>query len=457
MNEIHNLLTQAAQLHNQKDYPKADALYRTILQKDPNNIQALHFHALILAENNQLDTSIELLERTLKSEPKRADFFHNTASIHARIGNLERAIELFSEAIFLKPDYAEAYFSLIEIRNNRNEFDLLNRIEEQLEDGNLSQQQKMNFHFAAARICDESEQFTQAFKHFQKANALRSAKYDINQFTTFVNDTINIFTPEFIRKHKEQGLYSHQPVFVLGMPRSGTTLIEQILSSHSMIFGAGELQDIPSIGAGMAQAIKPGTTYPSALTNTNADLINGFALSYLKRLQTMTQEDHARIINKHPFNFKHIGLILLMFPNAKIIHTTRNPLDTLLSCYFQNFTNGQEYSFNLDNLADYYTQYARLMRHWRKCYKGRFVEIKYEDVISQTERSSKLLMKYIGLPWEEACLDFTNNDRPISTASKLQARSPIYSSSVNRWKNYEKHIQPLIKRLKRNLEAIKNE
>jgi len=297
--------------------------------------------------------------------------------------------------------------------------------------------------------------YTEAFKHYQKANSLKKQSFDIQIFSTFIDQTIQTFTPEFVRQHQQDGLYSHKPIFVLGMPRSGTTLVEQILSSHSMIHGAGELHDIPSIGQAIAKATESQATYPSILNKAEPDLVNGFALAYLKRLGTISKHSE-RVINKHPLNFQHIGLIRLMFPNAQIIHTHRNPLDTCLSCYFQNFTNGQDYSFNLENLADYYSQYHRLMTHWRKLYKGKFLELKYEDLIAQTERSSRLMMKYCQLPWEEACLDFHHSNRPVNTASHQQVRTPIYQHSVNRWKHYEKPLQPFIKRLKRNLETLKS-
>ncbi len=237
------------------------------------------------------------------------------------------------------------------------------------------------------------------------------------------------------------------PVFIVGMPRSGTTLVEQIISAHPAAYGAGELPDI----IGLVRAL-PGflrnnrEPYPECVgeLNENAE----FALSerYLEKIR-LSPGDPERVTDKMPHNFLHVGLIALLFPNARIIHCTRNPVDTCLSCYFQDFMGRHTYAYNLEDLGYYYGEYRRLMAHWREVLPMQFMDVNYEELTANAEANSRRIIEHVGLPWDERCLEFYKTGRNVATASYDQVRQPIYRKSVERWRNYEQHISPLLSSL----------
>jgi hypothetical protein len=225
-------------------------------------------------------------------------------------------------------------------------------------------------------------------------------------------------------------------VFIVGMPRSGSTLVEQLLSSHSKVYGAGEFSDIKSIATKATKLIGGSISYPYYMPSLRENDFTKVADAYLKRINSLADGDYERIINKDPLNFKYLGLIVAMFPNAKIIHTRRNALDTCLSCYFQNFTRDQDYAFNLLSLASFYNNYKRMMSHWNTVLGDRIYHIDYEKLLLNQEEETTRLLSYCDVDFEESCLQFHKSVRDVKTANFLQVRKPIYQSSVGKWKDY---------------------
>jgi len=440
------LLKKATTLHNQGKIADAKKLYQQILTKEPNNAHAIHFLGLLASEENQLDIAKQNLETAIRLQPNNAIFHHNTAGFLSRIGDIEHAISHFKQAINLKPDYAEAYQGLTECTQFKGDTNLIDQINRQLNRNALSDLQANYMHFAVAKIHADSQNYDQAFHHYLLGNKLKHAKFNPDTYHQQIADQINTFTSELIYKRKEWGLYSHTPIFILGMPRSGTTLVEQILASHSSVYGAGELSDIADISRALMDKTRSNNSYPLCIPAlTHLDIIS-LGIQYNSRLLKLSSGTE-RVINKHPLNFRHIGLILSMFPNARIIHTARDPLDTCLSCFFQNFSKGQEYSFDLENLGEFYNGYRKLMTHWKSVYPDKIFDIEYEDIVSNQEKITRKLVQFCNLPWEDNCLSHHKTERPVATASKYQVRQPIYKSSIKRWKHYEKHLQPLIDKL----------
>ncbi len=232
------------------------------------------------------------------------------------------------------------------------------------------------------------------------------------------------------------------PVFVLGMPRSGTTLTEQILSSHPLVHGAGETETFPEVNRSIAQQLDYAKPSPECMTLIDGKMVEEYSARYLQEL-ALHCPTAARITDKFPHNFLEIGLIKTLFPEARIIHCQRNPLDNCTSLFFHDFTTFKA-SFNLTELGKYYLQYQRLMKHWEKLFPGEIFTVQYEDLVADQERVSRQLIEYIGLDWDENCLDFQHNERNVLSPSNMQVRQPIYESSVNRWKLYKKELQPLI-------------
>lgn len=265
------------------------------------------------------------------------------------------------------------------------------------------------------------------------------------------------FSPANVGKAGTGGSDSEQPVFIVGMPRSGTTLVEQILASHSAVFGAGELNDMKYIAHFCRKFTNPELKYPDFFAFLSQQHYQQLAREYLNRTNKLIEPDSSkiiqRIVDKHPLNFQFIGLIFAMFPNAKVINTVRHPLDNCLSCFFQNFSSGQHYSFDLGALTNFYLGYRRLMAHWEMLYPGKIFSIQYEDLVSDQEVQTRRLLDYCGLDFELACLKFYETDRVVKTASFNQVRKPLYRTSQNRWKNYSQELMPVAEAIGLSIQA----
>ena len=238
-------------------------------------------------------------------------------------------------------------------------------------------------------------------------------------------------------------VHSDRPVFIVGMVRSGTTLVEQILSSHPDVYGAGELPDITEITRALPGFLGTGDRYPECLPKLTPEAADVMARRYLDRL-TQIAPKARRVTDKLPGNFMYLGLIEFLFPGARIIHCMRDPVDTCLSAYFQDFSNNHPYAYDLSNLGAFYRGYLKLMAHWRKVIHLPLLEIKYEDLISDQERVTRSLVEFCGLEWDNRCLQFHETKRFVGTASHDQVNRPLYRESIQRWKNYERHLEPLL-------------
>ncbi|MFT7688003.1 MAG: tetratricopeptide (TPR) repeat protein [Candidatus Azotimanducaceae bacterium] len=440
-------IESAINLQTANRLAEAEKVYLRILEDDPDNHDALQLLGLVFRSRGQNSESVALIEKAIKLRPDVAAFHHNIAGVYRQMGRMDDAVRSFREAIALKPDYAESYQGLSEMMKFEADDPMITKIEEQLTNGNLSKDQLSYFSFAAGKIHDDIGEYQKAFAHYTKANHSAGRTFDPSVLEMELKDSLYVFSQEFVEECKGSGSTSDKPVFVVGMPRSGSTLVEQILASHSKVFGAGELNDIKSIARGAADLVSGTARYPDYLPFLSAKHFKSIADAYLERIDSFSGGSYERVVDKHPLNFKFIGLILAMFPNAKIIHTRRNALDTCLSCYFQNFSRGQDYSFDLTNLASFYRHYRRFMSHWGSVFGDRVYHVDYEKLLSNQEEETRLLLSYCQLEFEEGCLKFHESKRDVKTASFLQVRKPIYQSSVGRWKNYELNLKGLAVKL----------
>ncbi len=430
------------QLKNQLD--AAAAVYREILAEQPDQPDANHLLGLVYSELEDDVEAVRLMERALDLYPSAPHFHHNIAGVYRRIGRLEDAEREFRAAIDLKPDYGEAYQGLAEMVKFSADDPLVERVTGMIESGGLENRTLSYFNFAAGKIFDDIGQFRRAFQYYLEGNRLADRKFSSADFRQQIKDTLYAYSPSSLRRWQGAGSDSRVPTFIVGMPRSGTTLVEQILASHSGVFGAGELNDMKFIVRRAGQLSLAKQAYPNCIPQLQRIKYRQLGETYLKRLAGHTDGgDYLRVVDKHPLNFQFVGLILTMFPNAKIVHTVRNPLDTCLSCFFQNFTKGQDYSFDLTTLAHFYNDYHRLMEHWQSLFGERIHTISYDDMVSDQEATTRRLLDFMELPFEEACINFHETDRKVSTASFLQVRKPLYNSSRQRWVNYRRELAEL--------------
>lgn len=437
-------LEQAVEAHKKNDFKRAEELINEVLKVEPDNSDALHLYGLAKAENHQIDAGISFILKALKIQPENAVFNYNLGVIYSTNGLIDKAIKYFEKTIQFKPDYCEAYQSLADSKKFNDDHSLLEKIEIQLNSNKLTDDQKSHLYFAAGKIYSDQKNYDNAFNNYKRANSYKNASFDIEKDYQYNQNKIKFFNKDWVLSKKEFGLFSRIPIFIVGMPRSGSTLAEQILSAHSDVFGAGELRDIGLIINALRHRTKSKLPDPVFLQETlDMDLL-GYGTSYLNKLDKLSN-NQARVINKNLLNFKHVGLILLMFPNAKIIHTTRDPLDTCLSCFFQNFKDKTlSYSFNLKNLAAYYNNYKTLMSHWESIFPDKIYTLNYESLIGDQEKISRDLIAFCELDWQDGCLSFQENKRNVRTASKYQVRHSLYSNSIKRWQSYEDHLTELI-------------
>ena len=305
----------------------------------------------------------------------------------------------------------------------------------------LSREQQIWLHFALGKCYDDTADYPAAFAHFSAGCSLKRAGivYDPDDFSAQVSRIIRLFDRDTLTRLRGTGCRSELPVFILGMPRSGTTLTEHILASHTDVYGAGELSDLMDIAGQLGQRLSDSRLDPENLAAWGERYVAG-----LKALAP----DALRITDKMPGNFLALGLIHLMLPDAKIIHVRRNPADTCVSCYAQLFTDGQECSYDLTELGRYYVDHARLMEHWRAVLpRDAFLEIDYEDIVADQEAATRRIVEYCGLPWSDDCMAYYSSVRDVRTASAMQVRQPLYRSSLGRWKNYREFLVPLFEAL----------
>lgn len=447
-------LKQAMQFQLQDQSAKAEPIYLEILAAAPDNADANHLLGLIRAEQDRHDEAIALIEKAIGSNARAAVFHHNLAGIYQCTGRLVEAEAEFREAIRLKADYGEAYQGLAEIVKFDPDNPLLAAIEQQLANPSLPDAVKSFFHFAAGKISDDIGRFDAAFGHYLAGNRLAGKAFDRARCREQTKEILYRYSARHRDRSNAGGSASEIPVFIVGMPRSGSTLVEQILASHGGVFGAGELNEMNRIARLAVTLTGERASFPACIEPLGPEHYEQLANAYLEALARHCEiSSYRRVIDKHPLNYQYVGLILDMFPRARIIHTVRNPLDTCLSCFFQNFSQGQTYSFDLTNLAHFYNDYRRLMEHWQTLYPERILSVEYETLLQDQEAQSRRMLDFLGLPFEEGCLRFFDTDRVVKTASFCQVRQPLYQTSRNRWHNYRQHLADFARIIGIDIEA----
>ena len=308
----------------------------------------------------------------------------------------------------------------------------------------LDNPQRATLHYELGRLYDRKNAFDAAFRHFTLGNELKgqSRRFDASEHAQYIDALIQTYNSHFMSQAPRPTIRSQRPVFIIGMPRSGTSVIEQILASHPAVHGGGELLTMNSIVKNLPDELGSLAPYPLCLTKLTQVNVDQLSQRYLDHLQTLSS-DAVRVTDKMPTNFLHLGLINILFPEARVIHCLRDPLDTCLSCYFQNFGPWDSYTQDLRSLGAFYREYQRLMVHWRTVLDIAILDIQYEDLVADQEGVSRKMTAFCGLEWDERCLRFYDSKRAVSSASHDQVRQPIYRRSVGRWKNYRDYLGPL--------------
>jgi len=420
---------------------KAIGCFRRALELRPEYFAVQIALALALRQSGRAEEALVLLEEAIRLNPDDDEAHINLALTLKQLGQAEPAIKRLEQLLEIRPACGRAYYHISVIKPEQ---EFIPVVEKLVSDPELPNGDAIYCQFALGNLFNSGNFYDQAFEHFLRANTLQreTFMYDAGENTQYVDSLIKVYSQDFFQVRNSFGSASQIPVFIVGMPRSGTTLVEQILSSHDLVHGAGEIRACPAINYSIAHRLSYARPNPECISLIDREMVEEYSAQYLQEL-THYCPTAERITDKEPGNFFLIGLIKTLFPHARIIHCQRNALDNCISAFFHYFTAFQS-SFELTELGNFYRDYQRLMIHWQDIFPGEIFTVRYEELVEDQERISKQMIDYLGLEWDEKCLDFHNNERNVMTPSNMQVRQPMYKKSINRWKRYEGHLQPLI-------------
>ncbi len=428
---------------------EAIGAYRDLLLLTPGDAEAWNALGLSLLEIGDLGESKKALEEALRLNPNDAELLNELGVVHQFEGDFETAGRLYSASIESDPGFARAYDNLVRSRRMKaDDIVLVEPIEKIASDESRDDESRLVARRALGKVYDDLAEYDKAFENYAISNVLKHRMIDFNaaEHSAWVDRVLAEYDEEFVRAHSGEGNASTRPVFVIGMIRSGTSLVEQILASHSRVYGAGELLEINELAANLPAALNTTVDYPECIRQLNESAIRGAANEYLRYIAG--RDDQAlRIIDKLPTNFLYLGFIATLLPNARVIHCRRAALDVCLSIYFQHFAKGHLYAYDFDDIAAYYAEYERLMKHWKSVLPIEILDVQYEQLLDDLEGESRRMLNYCELDWEDACLAFHRSQRPVRTASSWQVRQPLYRTAKARWKKFERHLDGLKKAL----------
>ncbi|MGV6826296.1 MAG: tetratricopeptide repeat-containing sulfotransferase family protein [bacterium] len=435
------------------DWEKASAHFQNVVRIKPSFAPGHGYFAEALAMLDRTDEATKHIRKAISLEPKNGMWQKTLASIMELRGDKQGAIDALKASLKHNPDLGIAYLDFVSANKVKDPKDpIIRKMEKKLESPMPSANREA-FHFALMKAYNDSKQWDKAFEHANMANLILRDGYSDEFHRNFVNENRKFFQSSWFSKREGLGNPSEIPVFVVGMPRSGTTLIDQVLSRHSKIGSIGESSEIET--ASFAAVQENGLDYsPKCLTQLDEQVFNQLADQYLLKATT-PNPGCERIIDKFPANFFNLGYIHTIFPNAKIIHSMRHPLDSCLSCYFQRFTQSTlfaqssliDWANDMESLGKFYRMYWQMMEHWKSVMPDHIIDIRYADMVQNLEATTRSALEFLGMEWEDQCLEFYKSDRTVHTASTWQVRQPIYTSSLARWKPYAKHLGPLAESL----------
>ncbi|MBT8078868.1 MAG: sulfotransferase [Gammaproteobacteria bacterium] len=473
----------------QEAFNDAEAFLRQAVALAPDFAVAWSVLSISLKEQGKFEEAVEALEKALSLEPRNVDWHSNLGNLLLAWGKEERALASFERALALKPDHASAllskghvlktmgdldsaigayrasakvrpdlgeiYWSLANLKTFRFKPDEVEFMRAQLESGKLTDDSRLNFCYSLGKHFEDRKDYATAFEYYTQGGAIKRklVKFDPVEFGAQADKIIEVFTPAFFEERATFGYSDPAPIFIVGLPRSGSTLIEQILCSHSQVDGTAELADLMTLAHQTTLNRFDNRRFPESLLDINADNIEHLGKQYIERTSHHRQGAPC-FTDKMPNNFPYIGFLHLLLPNAKVIDARRHPLDSCFGTFKQLFAKGQPFSYDLFDLGLYYKSYIRLMEHWDRVLPGKVLRVQYEDNVADIETQARRMIDHCGLEWEGQVLRFYETERAVKTASSEQVRQPIYSQSVNSWKRYETELAELILVLEEVLEKL---
>lgn len=434
-------------LHRTNRPEQALAELARLLTADPDDAGSRNLKAAVLCRTGDYEQAIGIYATLLEQHPDQPKLWVSQGHALKTAGHTERAIAAYRRSLELEPSFGEVWWSLANLKTFRFGVDDLATMRAQLARADLTEDDRLHLEFAVGKALEDAGEYESSFRHYAQGNAIRRTQvhYSADDTSARVRYIRTHYTREFFAARADAGSPAPDPIFVVGLPRAGSTLIEQILSSHSQVEGTMELPEVTSIARllRMQGDTDEAMPYHGALAGLDAGALRALGERYLAHTRIQRKTAAPLFIDKMPNNFMHIGLIQLMLPNAKIIDARRHPLACGFSAFKQHFARGQGFSYDLTDIGRYYRDYVALMAHFDAVLPGRIHRVVYERMVEDTEGEVRRLLEYCGLPFEPACLRFFENTRPVRTASSEQVRQPIYREGVDHWRHYAAWLGPL--------------
>lgn len=445
-------------LHRQHRWGEALREVEMLLSVDPANPGYRNLRAAIFARIGEGKQALEAYESVLAEFPRQPKVWMSYGHTLRTAGRREDCLKAYRRSIELSPKLGEAYWSLANLKTVKFSENDLDAMRGQLERKDLTVEERFHFHFALGKALEDAGEYARSFEHYAEGNSLRRSviTYDAADLSSHVSRCKALFTRSFFDERAGQGSEAPDPIFIVGLPRAGSTLLEQILSSHSQIEGTQELPELITLARrlGERRSRAQESKYPGVLATLEPQELKALGEQYLERTRIYRKTRAPFFIDKMPNNFMHVGLIRLALPNAKIIDARRHPLACCFSGYKQHFARGQHFTYSLEDIGRYYRDYVELMAHFDQTLPaGTLHRVIYEDLVDDTEAQLRQLLDFLGLPFEERCLSFHATERAVRTASSEQVRKPIYRDGVDHWRHYEPWLDPLKRALGPALEA----
>ena len=440
--QLAHVLLRRQRFH--KAHKRVKAIYER--NKNPSSqVQALYASVCFgVGENEE---AVKTYQEMIRVSPNDPQLRVSLAHIYNATGESPKAVDLFKQAYGLKPDFGDAFWSLANTKSYRFTEEELAAMTDRVSAPSTPQIDKTQMHFALGKAYEDSKDYDTAFSHYQAGNTLKreTSNHSKEQLDIRISTQLDVCTAELFERLKDVGHDAPDPIFILGLPRAGSTLLEQILASHSKVDGTMELHDILDLAKrlrGRDKASDPSPRYPRILGELPTERFAQFGQQFIEDTRAY-RGTAPYFIDKMPNNFFHIGLIKLILPNAKVIDARRHPMACCFSGYKQLFGEGQEFSYGLEEIGNYYRQYVDLMNHWDEVLPGFVLRVQHEDVIADLEGQVRRILDFCGLEFEESCVEFHKTKRTVRTPSAEQVRQPINKSGVDQWCNFESHLDPL--------------
>lgn len=435
-------LLLGAILHERSRHMESAECYSRATALEPANAAAWGALGNAWAYASCPEKSVAAYAKSIALNPDSPQVQMGYAHVLKTIGDQAGALAAYRAAVGAKPDFGEVYWSMANLKVFRFEDDEVDAMEAQLERSGLSVSADVHFRFALGKAYEDKGNFDKAWEYYDGGNRRQRMQvaHDPLEMEIRQAEIIEVFSREFLERHQGNGCDAPDPIFIVGLPRSGSTLIEQILASHSQVEGTSELPDLGRIAASTGRYRPDHQQYPRSVADLRSKDWRAYGLQYIEETRRHRQTGKPFFTDKLPNNFPQVGFLHLILPNARVINARRHPLDSCLGAYKQLFGKGQHFTYDMMDLADYYRQYYVTMQHWHTVLPGKVLDVHYEETVSDLEGQVRRILEHCGLPFEDACVRFHETERAVKTASSEQVRRPIYREALGKWRRYEKYL-----------------